>query len=464
MIASDLIGHTRLARWLGPAFLVAGCLAGWMLVSAVLAQTASAGVFTCRASVARLVAPALAKVEPIVANSAAGGQCYNDFSGLNDLQVGGGGSAGTLIVRGPTARTTYASPGGVPSSDAESDVAHVELADSKRRVVIGVDLVRSVEGSGSSCPSGRLAPTGFSHVANLRVNGIKLNTDGPLRLVNNLLKVLPTGQILKVAFDDVDHQGSASTQAESVTRDALHVVLRAPGGGVLLEAAVGESKVGRFGNPCEPNPPAMRWQCHGSLARVSIPNVAKLEPVVANSAAGAFCSPDWSGIRTLNADTKLADISLGTAWAQSSLDPLLAPTPQQTARGGAGVATLRIGVPSVGLSIGADAVGSQAIARCVNGAPVYRGRARVLSLTVNGMEITPDGVFQLVGNGVNGLPTGQTLRVYFDQEVTTSDPSTNSEHHTWRAVHLELLRSADGTPLVDVVLGESGVGGVLVSC
>lgn len=434
------------------------------LVAAAVASPAAASL-QCRASVAYVDAPGLARVEPVVANSAPGRGCATDASGLEDVVIAGGtgASAGKLIIRGATARTGFqtARP---PTVGAEAGAARIELLDASNRPILGVDLLRSAQTS--SCVAGAFGVGGQSDIANLTVLGRRIGADGVLKLVGNVVSGLPIGQVLTVRFDEVERIGSAATADEVVVRRAVHVVLRNVfTGRVLLEAAIGETKIGRSGDGCAPSSGlAPGWLCRSSVARLAVPGLAKLEPVVANS-AGGYCAADASGLNGLTLGSpSVGSLTIDAVSADTNAGLPSFPLAGRTASAGARVASLRLASPGNAVVLTADVVSADATARCVGGNVQFTGDSDVVNVRINGIPVTPDGVLEIVGTGVNGTPVGQLIRVSFNEHHSWTDPATDRTAHVWRAIHVRLLPTAKGSALFDAVVGETQLGSILIDC
>lgn len=103
----------------------------------------------------------------------------------------------------------------------------------------------------------------------------------------------------------------------------------------------------------------------------------------------------------------------------------------------------------MGTLLTAQAVTSSASASCIGRARQLSGGSRVVAAKVLGAPVTADGVQTIVGNVVNGLPTGQVLTVRFNQQERTAMGLTQ------RAVAVELKLGS--TVLVSAVAGETKV-------
>lgn len=172
----------------------------------------------------------------------------------------------------------------------------------------------------------------------------------------------------------------------------------------------------------------------------------RVEPLVANGdpngAQRHFCATDDAGPAPLS----LAGISATTASATTRIASV-APANQQPAST-ATIENLSIGGP-VGTLLTAQAVTSSAGASCIGLARQLSGGSRVVAAKVLWAPVTADGVLTIVGNVVNGLPTGQVLTVRFNQQQRTATGLTQ------RAVEVQL--KAGSTVLVSAVAGETKV-------
>jgi hypothetical protein len=437
-------------------------LAAWMVASsAVSADTASAASWRCHASVAYVRVSGLAKLEPIVANSPQGRRCYDDATGLKDIDLGGSNSAGQIQIHGATARTDVSPNKALQknqTASADATAASVHITDPTGKIIIGVDGLRS--NGKASCVNGQFSQSGNVSFATVTLNGKPIPTDGIFKMIGDGLNGLPTSQLLKISFDEVKKDGDANSIDQSVTRRAVHVqILNRSDGRSVFEAALGESTIGRSGDPCtEPPVITPRWMCRSSVARIQVSNLLRLEPVVANTAPQANCANDLEGVNTLNlGSASVGGIQVEAASAQTTLAPLNVDTMFQTATSDTDTGQVTITTADGKTVLEVDAATSHASGSCVNGSPSIAGETHVVNVNLNGHPISPDDVFEQIGDGVNGTPLGQIVHIEFNTH-TVSHPASGTVLHTFDAIHLQVLRSEDRAPLVDAVVGESTIG------
>lgn len=209
-------------------------------------------------------------------------------------------------------------------------------------------------------------------------------------------------------------------------------------------------------------PATTGWTCSAStaIANVAGQPQATLDPLRANPGADDLCRDDGSTVPSLDVTNPLspaiplpAALRSGTAFAQTALGGAGGPLARQTAAAQAGAEDLDLNVGNGALRIQAAALVSQAVGRCVNGAPAFSSDGRVVGLRVNGQEITADTQLGQLTDALAATPLAGLVRVQLNK-VLTSGAGTADERLVREAVRVEIL-SAVGTPVVTVVLGRA---------
>lgn len=166
-----------------------------------------------------------------------------------------------------------------------------------------------------------------------------------------------------------------------------------------------------------------------------------VEPLVANGsrpAAGApegrtNCADDEVGAGGTGAALLPGLLKADAAEALTAVDPDETSPSKQTVTASTAIATVGIPDPSPVLLI--KGVKSSATGKCVNRVPVLSGTSEVATVELGGQPIPLDGVVEVVGNGVNGLPTGAILRLVPNEEIRTGTPGQGDASYTRRALH-----------------------------
>ncbi|HVF79177.1 MAG TPA: hypothetical protein VNA28_12845 [Solirubrobacteraceae bacterium] len=205
------------------------------------------------------------------------------------------------------------------------------------------------------------------------------------------------------------------------------------------------------------------WQCRASPAYTSVGGNNRVEPIVANgninTANGA--SPDRA--QCVNAEAGAGNLAtpLGipvqfvgaaTGSAVTSITPEIGRAIDQTAGGAATVENLTLNLGGATVILGVRAATSSATGKCVAGSttPVLAGTSNVATLTLGGTETNLDPLI----TAINALlaPLNQVIAIKLNEQIKTANSLTQ------RAVHIVVLPSAGGAPVVDEVIAESKVG------
>ena len=203
------------------------------------------------------------------------------------------------------------------------------------------------------------------------------------------------------------------------------------------------------------------WQCRASVVPVVINGTNRVEVVFANGnpapAAGQSidrpqCVNDDAGPEDLAGAIGLPTdfISAKTAVAMTRIDPELGLAIDQKVASTARIEKLAIQLPpGSGTTLGVNLVESHAAGSCVNGKPALSGSSQVLGLTLGGKEVTLDEALSQLADALR--PLNQLIEIKLNEQVKDATSLTQ------RALHVKLL-NANGTPLIDLVAGETKAG------
>ncbi|MBA2347618.1 MAG: hypothetical protein H0V81_04915, partial [Solirubrobacterales bacterium] len=235
---------------------------GLLALTALAPSAASAAGpdWTCRASAAYLEAEPLlgdVRVEPISANGIASvanpdrARCSTQDAGIPDITLPPGPLAppGQIAVRAAFAKTKITpetGPRSTQSISAQGGVTRsVDINLGPNVIRVEADLVESA--AEGACVAGSPVLAGTSRVVGLRINGnsIDVPDDGSEPTVLNLLP------LVRIALNDQDRSGTATSSTQSLTRRALDIQVLGLLGRPTIHAVVGESVVGRSGAVCE---------------------------------------------------------------------------------------------------------------------------------------------------------------------------------------------------------------------
>jgi hypothetical protein len=197
--------------------------------------------WNCRASAAYVAIPARDRAEPVVANGSSRtatespdrARCADDAGSPAD-------TASDLGLTGPAAETTVNPDRGLAvdqSVSAKSSVA--DFAPGEQ----GLNLV--VHGAHSeasaTCTPGGPSLSGSSQVPLVSLNGQVID----ITPVEQTVEKLPTGQLVKIKFNEQTRSGTTLTQR------AVHLEVQDPAGRVVKDVVVAESRVTGGSEVCD---------------------------------------------------------------------------------------------------------------------------------------------------------------------------------------------------------------------
>ncbi|MBA3328727.1 MAG: hypothetical protein H0T43_10540 [Solirubrobacterales bacterium] len=209
------------------------------------------------------------------------------------------------------------------------------------------------------------------------------------------------------------------------------------------------------------------WTCRASAAYVELDPLLgsqRVEPIQANGFPDrdtpdrAQCAKADQGVPNITIppgpENPGLQLTLQAPFARTNIQPELGPAREQTASATGGVTDpVAIDLGPGQLVIAARGVTSQALARCVSGAPELTGSSAVAELTINGNVIAiPPGQDEVVIDQL--LPL---VRIVLNEKVVEGSATSDDQALTQRAVHVQLLAVPGGMPVANVVLGESKV-------
>lgn len=205
------------------------------------------------------------------------------------------------------------------------------------------------------------------------------------------------------------------------------------------------------------------WKCRASPLYSSVAGNNRVEPIVANGNINTANGADPDRAQCVNSETGAGNtptqlgipqnqIGAQTTQAVTSIVPELGKAISQTAGGLAKVENLTIQLGGVPVIIGVAAATSSATGKCASGSttPQFSGKSNVATLTLGGTPIDLDPLV----NAVNQLlaPLNQIIDIDQNVQIKTATSLTQ------QALHIRVLPSAGGAPLVDLVVAESKVG------
>ena len=215
--------------------------------------------------------------------------------------------------------------------------------------------------------------------------------------------------------------------------------------GLLCAAGAGLATAG----PASAGVADQLWNCRASASYTAIPGQDRNEPVVANgSSRTSVESPD----RARCADDEARPVAAGQGLdlqgptASTSIEPDsgLAVDQRVSARSAVNDATSSSG----GFVLIARVANAEASASCTGSTPALAGSSRVERVLVNGQEVDPSAAQETVYN----LPTGEVVKVYFNQQTRSGSSLTQ------RAVHMEFYNQA-GELVRETAIAEAKVSG-----
>ena len=218
------------------------CALGAGLAAAAPAPAAAPDqLWNCRASASYTATPGKDRNEPVVANgssrtsveSADRARCADDEA--RPLAAGQG-----LDLQGPTARTTIDPDSGLAVDQRVTARSAVNDATSTSGGFVLVARGASAEATGS-CAGSTPALAATSRVDHVIVNGQDVDPGQTEETVYNL----PTGEVVRVRFNEQTRAGSTLTQR------AVHVEFFNAARDLIREVAIAEAKVGGGSEVCD---------------------------------------------------------------------------------------------------------------------------------------------------------------------------------------------------------------------
>jgi hypothetical protein len=203
------------------------------------------------------------------------------------------------------------------------------------------------------------------------------------------------------------------------------------------------------------------WQCRASALPVVINGTNRVEVVLANGnpapAAGQSldrpqCVNDDAGPEDLAGAIGLPTdfISAKTAVAMTRIAPELGLAIDQKVAATARIEKLAIQLPpGSGVTLGVNLIESNAAGSCVNGQPALSGKSQAVGLTLGGKDVSLDEALTQLADALK--PLNQLIEIKLNEQIKDATSITQ------RALHVKLL-NANGTPLVDLIAGETKAG------
>ena len=189
--------------------------------------------WNCRASAAYVAIPARDRAEPVVANGSSKtatespdrARCADDAGSPAD-------TASDLGLKGPAAETTVNPDRGLAvdqSVTAKSSVA--DFAPGERGLNLVVHSAHSA--ATATCTPAGPSLSGSSQVPLVSLNGQVID----ITPVEQTVEPLPTGQLVKIRFNEQTRSGNTLTQR------AVHLEVQDPAGRVVKDVVVAEARV-----------------------------------------------------------------------------------------------------------------------------------------------------------------------------------------------------------------------------
>lgn len=200
------------------------------------------------------------------------------------------------------------------------------------------------------------------------------------------------------------------------------------------------------------------WKCRASALHASLAGNNRIEPIVANgnpstanntSPDRAQCASEEAGAENLATPLGVPQnvIAARSASAKTTITPETGRAIDQKIEALARVEGLAIPLGTDTTILGADVIQSQVTGSCVDNQIQLQGTSQVAGLTLGGTAIPLDDLFE----GLEQLlaPLGVLVDVKFNEQVR------EGRSLTVRAVHIRLLPSEGGPPLLDLVVAET---------
>src|SRR3954469_21318118 len=204
------------------------------------------------------------------------------------------------------------------------------------------------------------------------------------------------------------------------------------------------------------------WSCRGSVGYIGSTQPTKPgrhQPVTAHAGDPKQpnpCANDDAGVaQTLTSEQ--GSISEQAVYAATRIKPVLGASSQQMASGVGQVNTVHVASADNSFQLNADVVTAGVQGSCNGGAPGFADTGSVTNVNINGQPVTTDQPYEQTGNGLNGSPFGQVIKVFFNETTATGSTSSPTQSVTRRAIHVQIL-DGNGNVQFEAVVGEATAG------
>jgi len=191
-----------------------------------------------------------------------------------------------------------------------------------------------------------------------------------------------------------------------------------------------------------------QWSCEANAVTATVAGIDPLNPVT--STPRKPCTDGTVGLpNTTNAIGLAPTINAKTAYAITSAKAAGDFPIKQKIGAAAGVENLNITTGNGTVVIGVGAAESQITANCQNNKPVLNGTSKLTNLTINGQQVSLDGLLSGILDPISNSPLGAIISVKLNEQVKQGDSLIQ------RAAHIKVLGGVGDTPLADVIIAES---------
>ena len=206
------------------------------------------------------------------------------------------------------------------------------------------------------------------------------------------------------------------------------------------------------------------WTCRGSVGYLGSTDATKpgrIELMAANTSDPKQPSPcandDAGQTQPLAQTSDQGSISVQTVYAGTRINPVIGASSQQIAGAVGQVSSVQLQNADGSFKLNADVTKAGVQGSCNGGAPGFADTGSVTNVNINGQPVTTDEPYEQVGNGLNGSPFGQVVKVFFNETTATGSTTTPTQSVTRRAIHAQVL-DGNGNVQFEAVVGEAIAG------
>jgi large repetitive protein len=191
------------------------------------------------------------------------------------------------------------------------------------------------------------------------------------------------------------------------------------------------------------------WNCEASPLHARLLGIDLTLGLLTSNGNASRCQNDARGLGVLTGGLPIG-LQAGVLSSSTTLTGAAGATSGQTASASSSVAGVNLSVANLANLLRVDAATARASARCASGAPSLTGSSTVGNVYLGGVRVIGlDTPVTIVGNVVNGLPTGAVARIVPNEQTIANGVLTqNALHVTVTLLGITVLDTTVGQAIV----------------